>query len=138
MNFDALKQQLKEDEGLRLRPYGDLKGKITIGYGHNLTDIGISIEMAEQLLEDDIDLTVQTLRLRWAPFDRLDDVRQGVLANMAFNLGVGGLMLFTKMLAACASGEYLTAAAEMLDSTWAAQVGPRAHRLAKMMETGCA
>ncbi len=74
--------------------------------------------------------------MRWPTFTKLDEARQLVIANMAFNLGLGGLMLFTHMLAAVARGEYETAACEMLASAWAQQVGPRAHRLAKQMQTG--
>ena len=136
MDVEALKAQLRDDEGLRLRPYGDLKGKITIGYGHNLTDIGISLDFAERLLEDDIHRTVSALTLRWTPFVTLDEVRQQVIANMAFNLGIGGLMLFRKMLAAAATQQWMTAATEMRNSTWAIQVGPRAQRLALAMEFG--
>lgn len=136
MNIDALKAQLREDEGWRAKPYGDLNDKITIGFGHNLTDLGISPEMGERLLEEDVQATLSALRLRWAPFERLDDVRQQVIANMAFNLGVSGLMLFRKMLAAAASGDYETASREMLNSQWAQQVGARARRLASAMKRG--
>jgi hypothetical protein len=55
--------------------------------------------------------------------------------NMTFNLG-DRLLGFRKALAAVQAGDWSTAAAEMLDSQWAAQVGPRAQRLAEAMRTG--
>ena len=66
----------------------------------------------------------------------LSPERQAVLVNMAFNLGIAGLLAFKRMLAACERGEYAAAAREMLDSVWAKQVGARAVRLAEQMRTG--
>lgn len=55
---------------------------------------------------------------------------------MHFNIGLARLKGFAKALAAIERGDYKTAAAEMLDSKWARQVGKRASELAKQMETG--
>ena len=136
MNMDALKARLKADEGLRLKPYGDLKSKITIGYGRNLTDVGISSDEAEAMLDEDIDRTMAMLCVNWQPFTGLDDVRQQVICNMAFNLGIVGLLKFTQTLAAISAGDYAQAAVGMRRSLWARQVGLRAERLAIAMETG--
>lgn len=136
MNRDELRAQLINDEGLKLKPYGDLGGKITIGVGHNLTDVGITKAQALDMLDEDIDTTIALLRVNWPPFNGLDGVRQEVLTNMCFNVGIGSFMLFKYMLAACAQGNYKDAASEMRNSVWATQVGPRAVRLAKRMETG--
>lgn len=132
----ALMLQLKVDEGLRLRPYDDVAGKVSIGFGRNLTDVGISLDEANILLANDVNHVLTQLPQRWPTFTTLDPIRQQVIANMAYNLGLAGLMQFTKMLAACAAGDFATAAADMLESLWARQVGARAHRLATMMETG--
>ena len=67
---------------------------------------------------------------------KLDEVRQRVLANMCFNLGIDKLLGFQNALAAMAKGVYTTAAAEMQDSLWYGQVGQRAVRLCSAMETG--
>lgn len=136
MDLDAVKAQLRLDEGLKLKPYEDGRGKITIGYGRNLTDVGISLPEAEEMLTADVALVASALPLRWAAFRTLDEVRQGVLVNMAYNLGIAGLMLFTHMLHACATGDFETAANEMENTPWAAQIGPRAHRLANLMRHG--
>ena len=71
----------------------------------------------------------------------LDDARRAVLVNMAFNMGLGvhgqsGLLGFTRMLGAVERGDYDRASAEMMDSRWAQQVGPRAQRLSRQMQTG--
>lgn len=62
--------------------------------------------------------------------------RGAVLLDMAYNMGVAGLMNFHHMLAAVQAGDWKTAAAEMLNSTWAKQVKNRAYRLAAVMENG--
>jgi len=128
--------QLKRDEGLRLKPYKDSVGKLTIGYGRNLDDKGISQAEAEQMLHDDVRDTAAALQraLPWSA--GLDDARLGVLLNMAFNMGVQALILFRNTLALIQAGDYDKAADEMLKSKWAAQVGPRAHRLALQMRSG--
>lgn len=135
MNRLLLLNQLRRDEGLRLRPYRCSAGRLTIGYGRNLEDRGITREEAEQLLRNDVDdLHRELLGLRQYVY--LDPVRQVVLANMAFNLGVSGLRGFRRMLNAISLGDYALAAKEMLDSKWAVQVGERAVRLAEMMRSG--
>ena len=136
MNLDQLIKDLERDEGVRLKPYLDTVGKTTIGVGRNLTDVGISEDEADYLLHSDIARTIAGLdrNLNW--WDSLDDVRQRVIVNMAFNMGVAGLLTFTNTLAAVHAGRYGDAADEMLASAWAKQVGPRALRLAEMMRTG--
>ena len=135
MNRNILIDQLKRDEGLKLRPYLCTAGKLTIGHGRNLEDNGISREEAEQMLQNDIDDVVAELgAIR--QFNYLDPIRQTVLANMAYNLGVPTLKKFRNMLANISLGDYNEAAKEMLDSKWARQVGDRAIRLAEIMKTG--
>jgi lysozyme len=131
-----LTTHLQADEGLRLHPYVDTVGKLTIGYGRNLTDDGISLEEAALLLTHDIDRHVGDL-FRTDPFvARLDAVRQIVLAEMVVNLGIGRLRGFVQMWARLHAGDYAGAAREMRRSTWAQQVGARADRLAAAMATG--
>ena len=120
----------------RLQPYRDTVGKLTIGYGRNLDDCGITQRDAEQMLREDVEdaRTALLTALPW--FRRLDPVRRAVLVDMAFNLGPAGLLKFGRTLSAVEQGDYETAAVEMLDSKWAGQVGQRATRLAEMMRTG--
>lgn len=133
--LDIALPQIKRHEGLRLHPYRDTVGKLTVGYGRNLDDLGITGEEAEALLENDLGRVMRRLAPLPA-FRDLDDVRQAVLINMAFNLGYGGLLKFKRMWAAIEAADYDEAARQMLDSLWARQVGRRATELADMMQTG--
>lgn len=135
-DFAALTSQLIAHEGMRLRPYTDTTGHLTIGVGRNLSDIGITRDEALDLLDHDIERAIAGLSLRWPWTQQLDPVRQRVLIDLAFNLGLYGLSRFTRMLAAVQAGDYDDAAAEMLASRWADQVKQRAQTLARMMRTG--
>lgn len=129
-------EQLRRDEGTRRFPYTDTVGKITIGTGRNLTDTGLRDVEIDFLLKNDVDDATTRLEKTYSWFSTLDPVRQGVLINMAFNLGMGGLASFPRMLDLVRVGDYAGAAAEMLDSLWARQVGQRAQRLSRQMSTG--
>jgi lysozyme len=133
----TLRAQLREHEGVRLMPYTDTVGKTTIGVGRNLSDNGISQATCDQMLDEDIGHALEDLQT-FAWFAELDEVRQRVLIDMVFNIGLTRLRGFTRMLTAVESGDYDEAATQMLDSRWAAQVVQRAARLAGMMRTGCA
>ena len=128
-------EQLRRDEGVRLKSYVDTVGKTTIGVGRNLTDVGISDMEVDYLLTND----VQRVRTQLDPFawyQALDDVRKGAIENMAFNIGVHGLLGFPHMLAALAAQDWVRAANEMANSEWAIQVGERAIRLQQQIRTG--
>lgn len=138
MTFDRerLFDQLIAEEGLRLKPYRDSVGKLTIGVGRNLDDVGISEDEARLLLGNDIDRTAAEVIAAFPWFAGLDAVRQAVLIDMAFNMGIAGLKTFANTLAAIEAGRWADAAAGMRGSLWARQVGGRATRLAEAMETG--
>jgi len=130
-----LREQLFRDEGVRLKPYKDRSGKLTIGVGRNLDDVGISMTEADLLLDNDITRAAAAV-MAHIPFAAgLGEVRFGVLVNMAYNLGIGGLLKFTQFLADVERGDFAVAAVEMLNSKWAQQVGARAERLARQMDT---
>lgn len=127
--------QLKRHEGRRLRPYRDTVGKLTIGYGRNLDDNGITEEEAELLLVNDVRTSISELeRFTW--FAELNSARQGVLINMHFNIGLPSLLSFRKMIQAIKDKNYHEAAEQMLDSKWARQVGVRALELSEQMGSG--
>ena len=129
------KEQLKRHEGLELKPYMCTSGKLTIGYGRNLEDKGITEKEADDLLtEDIIDVYESLNQFEW--FAGLDKARAGVLVNMTFNIGFNGIQKFIKMINALSLKDYELAAKEMLDSRWARQVGGRATELAEQMRTG--
>ena len=126
---------LQLHEGLRTKPYLDTVGKLTIGYGRNLDDVGITPEEAKQMLRNDISEAIKQLETLTV-FSKLDEVRRAVLIDMTFNLGFAGVLKFKKMWQAVESGNFDKAADEMLNSKWAAQVGRRAMRLSDMMRSG--
>ncbi len=159
----SLKDQLILHEGIKLRPYKCPANKWTIGVGRNLEDVGLSgdeqlklfgtsglnkkevidgllargitKEEALFLLDNDIKkCTADVKRFPW--FESLDPVRQKVIIDMRFNLGLAGLMGFKRMLGALEAEDYVKAAEEMKDSKWYWEVGNRSRRLVKMMATG--
>lgn len=138
-------EQLQRHEGLSLEAYYCPAGRLTIGYGHNLEawpvhGLGeggsITKARATALLIDDVVRVADELD-RLIPWWReLREPRQAVILNMGFNLGVRGLMGFSKMLAACERGSFVRATKEMGDSRWAKQVGKRALELMDQMLNG--
>lgn len=136
MNRERLKKALVRHEGLKLKTYRCTAGKLSIGVGRNLDDVGITEPEAFVLLENDIDAVSKDLTRNLPWWTTLDDPRQEVLANMAFNMGIGTLLTFKNTLQAIKEGKYAEAAKMMLQSKWATQVGNRAKELAAQMETG--
>jgi len=136
MNIQKIKEQLILHEGIRLFPYIDTVGKLTIGVGRNLTNVGISRAEAEMFLESDINGCIEQLDKNLPWWKNLSEVRQHVLINMCFNLGIAGLLKFTRTLNAIQWDQFDDAARFMLESKWAKQVGERAITLANMMKTG--
>ncbi len=133
MNFV---DRVKKHEGLRLKPYRCTQGKLTIGYGRNIEDNGITEAEASFLLENDLRRCWYECTAAFDWFDKLDKLRQGVIAELCFNMGLGKLKEFKNMLSALKQGNYELAAREMLDSLWARQVGQRAETLADIMKKG--
>ena len=136
LQMDMLVGELMLDEGVRLKPYKDTVGKMTIGIGRNLDDVGITEAEARYLLANDIAVAKHELDRVVPWWGEMSDARQRALLNMAFNLGMPRLRQFRMMLAALESGDWEAAATEALDSTWATQVGARAQRVARMFKEG--
>jgi lysozyme len=149
--------KLVAHEGLRLQVYQDTLGIDTIGIGRNLEDRGISKEEldwmdypsidhvyewgiteadAVYLAQNDVQIVEEELVRAHPCVDRLDSVRQLILMDMAFNMGVPRLCKFRKMWNAIHEQDFSTAAKEMLDSRWANQVKSRSVKLANAMHNG--
>ena len=135
MDYERVAARIRKSEGLSYLPYKCPTGHLTIGYGHNL-EHGISIEAAELLLRQDIEIAVRQVKNAFIWWPKLTEARFYVLVDMTFNMGISRLCGFKKMLSAVEQGDYQTAAKEMLASKWAAQVGRRAVELSKMMQKG--
>lgn len=131
-----LEEQLIVDEGFRTKPYKDTVGKITIGYGRNLDDVGISQAEAYFMLQNDIKKVINQLYAKLPFFKDLTDGRQNALANMAFNLGIDKLMEFKNTLSLIEQKRYTEASTAVLDSKWATQVGERAKRISEKIRLG--
>ena len=136
MDRELLIEELKRDEGIELKAYQDTVGIWTIGIGRNLQDVGVSMEEAEFLLSNDIDVAVNELQRTFDWFEGLSGAKQRVCINMCFNLGLTRLLGFKKFLAAMEAGDWKTAGVEMLDSKWSRQVGVRSTRLRDLVVEG--
>src|SRR3990167_4486964 len=82
-----LKEELKRDEDNKQFPYEDTVGKLTIGVGHNLTDLGLPPQIVDALLDLDIHQAARDVHAIYPEWETLSDARQRVLLNMSFNLG---------------------------------------------------
>jgi len=150
-------KKLITHEGLRLEVYKDSLGIDTIGIGRNLEDRGITKEEldwmdipnmaivhtmgiteadAMYLAENDVQIVEEELVRAHPCVDKLDAVRQLVVMDMAFNMGVPRLCKFKNMWNAIHEENYIAAAKEMLDSRWAIQVKSRSTKLANAMHNG--
>ena len=151
INLYEVSQRLIIHEELRLQPYFCSKGKLTIGVGRCLETNpltaeeekvvgdwkhGITRNAAIYLLRNDIKNIYRVLKKYLDFFDKLDAERQYALIDMAFNIGVHGLLKFKKMLKAMRKGDYDNAAEECLNSQYAKEVGIRAKRIAATIKTG--
>lgn len=132
MNLKKIKESIENFESLELKPYICPAGKLTIGFGRNLQDNGITRNEAEILLDNDLLNTKLELEDRLPIFTKLDDVRQDVLIQMAYNMGVPKLLGFKKTIDylevavfslnngdfSVAKSHFLYASEEMLNSKW--------------------
>ena len=131
--------QLKRDEGEVLHAYKDHLGFWTIGIGILIDKRkggGLRPEESEYIFRNRLKLLDAELTDRLPWISKLDPARKGVLTNMAFQMGVAGLLGFKNTLALIQSGKYQDAAKAMLQSKWATQTPARANRLSRQMETG--
>lgn len=121
-----LKEFTKEMEGLRLLPYKCPAGKLTIGYGHNLESKGISKEIAEKLLDDDLEeAAMATAKL----IPVTDQIWFDIATDMVFNMGLTKFKTFVGLIKYIKEGSYDNALAEMVNSLWFKQVGRRSKLL---------
>ena len=133
--MSKLLEQLKRHEGFRTQLYADTVGKLTIGYGHNIEDLGVSGSVAELMLAEDVAIAYEAA-MTMDYYPRLNPARQDAITNMVFNMGLTKFLGFKNMNAALFIGDYDLAAREALDSKWAVQVGDRARELASQIATG--
>ena len=157
MDIKKLREQLDIHEGIRSKVYTDTTGHRTIGIGFNLErsdapqiikSIGadyskvlsgkqtLTAKQIHKLLDYDINQLESQARNLVSNYDSLNDVRQRVVLDMIFNLGVHGFRKFKATRGAIESKQYGLAARRMRNSLWYRQVKSRGRHLCKMMETG--
>lgn len=118
-----LRSRVKIHEGKKPYAYQDSKGYWTIGYGRLIDKSKggkLSDEEMDYLLTNDLNQARQELRA-YAWYNIQDEVRKGVLIELAFNMGVPNLLGFQKMISALKVFDYITAGKELVDSKWARQ-----------------
>lgn len=140
---------IKKHEGLRLKPYDDstgkpvvkgstIYGKVSVGFGRNLEDVGISEDEADMLLERDLKIAEAGAFRYVGPdvWDKLSPARKAALTDLSYNMGAAKLAKFRNMLASIQQHDWTAAAQHLLDSRYAEQVRSRALRIAEIMRTG--
>ena len=145
MNIEALREQLKIDEGVKYEIYKDHLGYPTFVIGHLITEndpehgepdgTEISEERVNEVFETDVAKFVSESKILFPDLDDLPDVAQQVIVNMAFNMGRPRLSKFKNFIAGVNDRDWTRAAEEMMDSRWATQVGDRAIRLRNQILT---
>ena len=130
-----LVKQLKKHEGLVLKPYKCTANKLTIGYGHNIEDNGISLSCAEYILIEDIEEAKRNLYAVFTKdfFDDLCDKRKIALIDMMFNLGLSKFLTFKKFIQAVKTENWNRASVEMIHSKAYTQAKRRYQLLAEQI-----
>lgn len=136
-NSYALLEHLKIEEGFRSFPYLCTAKKLTIGYGRNIEDVGITEEEGEQLLTNDILRASKQLDdSKWINTEQLNGPRRMAMIAMIFQLGLGTVKRFKKMITAINQGDWSKAAYEAMDSRWAVQTPRRAKFISEVLRSG--
>lgn len=145
-------QRLVVNEGLKLHPYYCSAGHLTIGIGRNLESNplsdeekayighsvkdGITEDEAFYLCRNDLKKVKSDLDRELPWWRDLNYDRQFVMIDLCFNLGIRKLLQFQKALNSIATGYYIRAGEQLMQSLYAKQVGKRAERNAKCLQTG--
>ena len=134
-----LKEEIIADEGEVLEVYEDHLGFPTVGVGHLIrkTDEEFGLEVghpitktkSDEYLFYDLNTVLESCDRGFNNWEEYPDEVKLILANMAFNLGITGLMKFHNMIKEINNEDYKQASIEGLDSRWAKQVYNRAKRL---------
>lgn len=133
--MDRLRKTIIRHEGSRLKMYQDTLGIWTIGVGHNIQEKGISPDVMALILEEDLAESIADLKRNISFFSDLPEQIQEALVNLCFNMGIPRLLQFKKTLAYLRDEDFKSAANELLDSRYAAQVGQRAIEISDMIRT---
>lgn len=135
MDVTKLLAEIKAEEGTVLHAYEDHLGYLTIGVGRLIDKRkggGISQKEADYLLLNDVQEIVSVLDKALPWMKQLSDSQQRALCQMAFQMGVDGLLGFKTTLARLKAGDFKGAKESALKSKWATQTPARAERVTDM------
>lgn len=146
-DMPKLTAQLASEEAVRNTVYDDATGKAicpltlcrghpTIGIGRALDVNGLSDDEINYLFNNDVAKILAAFDASIPWWRSLEAPRQAVLIDMAFNMGIDGLMKWPNTLELVHNGDYAGAADAMRHSLWANQVKTRATKLADQMQSG--
>ena len=149
MDMDKLRQEIADDEGVKLNENGqhiiylDHLALPTCGIGHLIVEgddehgqsVGtvVSDERVRHLFARDCAVMIDDCKVLYSDFDDLPEEVQLIIANMMFNMGRPRLSKFKDMKAAVDARSWNAAADAMVDSRWYDQVTNRAKRLVARM-----
>jgi lysozyme len=133
-DLSDLRDELTLDEGVKSRPYTDTVGNVTIGRGRNLSAVGLSLDEIEYLWANDVARACVDLDAHLAWWRTLPAQQQRVMINLAFNMGIDGLLSFEHFLDAMQRQDWIVAAGELQDSKWWGEVGFRGPRMVARLE----
>lgn len=122
-------EDLKQEEGFKGIVYKCSEGFDTIGFG---TRLPITKEEATLLLEYRLSKTISGVKSSLHHLN-IHDEAWDILYNMAYQIGLGGLLKFKRMIVALENQDYYNASIEMKSSLWAKQTPNRANRLIDRM-----
>lgn len=131
--IEVYKDFLRDVEGLRLKPYEDIKGVLTIGYGRNLEDMGIDLNEAEVMLDSDVNRAIVDLVDIFPNFFSLSVNIRVVLVSMMFNLGRYRFLTFRRFIEAVKKGDKKMMVYEFLHSKRAKELKSRAIKEQKLL-----
>ena len=137
-----LRKSLIKHEGYRRNIYTDSTGNETEGIGYNITERGniapdgMSKELAISECDKINSENYAQMCKDYDWFSKMNEDRQVVLLDMAYELGIKGIENFTRMIKELSNSCYILASQEMMDSEWAKQVPARAKELSEAMFTG--
>lgn len=147
--------RVKKHEGYEELPYMDSVGKLTVGYGFNLTrsdakdrlkEVGadyhkvvskkqkLNSKQMEKLLLKDLNSSKENAQKIISNFNTLPKDVQGVIVEMIFNLGIGKFRQFKNFIKLIKERNFKKASVEMMNSLWAKQVGDRAKTLSNIIK----
>lgn len=137
--IETLQDRIMRHEGFCAIPKPDAKGMYVVGFGHDLSETasqeysnGISTQDAIELLDKDIATAKYAVasELPWTL--GLSEIRQEVFVEMAFQMGINGLLEFRNMLALAREGNVEAVNQHMLESAWHNETPSRCEELANL------